>query len=77
MCPSETYKDMVNSTDYLVRANFPRVPATDNVGVVGLSYLPSNGTWVAMKNYIIVYVFAWDAAGNNASCTFSYEAQRE
>jgi len=49
---------------------------TDNVGVVGIQ-----STYFQSLNYTVgtynVTIYAWDAAGNNASCSFSFTVEQE
>ena len=69
--------DYFNSSDIQVDARYPDIPATDNMAVDRVQFDPPNGTTIFIHRIVMVTVSAWDEAGNKATCSFLYQAERK
>ena len=76
-CPPAVTYEYFNSTGVQVEARWPDVSVTDNVGVARIQFDPPNGTAILIHRITTVTVTAWDAAGNKATCSFLYQAERK
>ena len=76
-CPPDVVYDYFNSSEIQVDARYPYVAATDNVAVARMEFDPPNGTTIYIHRIVMVTVSAWDEAGNKATCSFLYQAERK
>lgn len=78
-CQESVFIDYIktaNGKNSKVKSNFPIINYTDENPVKTIGYIPPNQSLVSLMKPIAVTFFAQDIAGNNATCSFNYMAQR-